>query len=137
MRKGRVHHGDWARRFEDLRPGFGDDVISFFFDLKLILPPGLTSSDVQRARQTVERRLQRIVRKRDRVVWTADGFFLMVSTTDKARAGAAAERVEQDVALTLGVGDNARDFGHWCDDDVDAPAAALELDEGDVAPAWA
>lgn len=137
MRKGPVHHGDWARRFEDLRPGFGDDVISFFFDLKLILPSGLTSGDVQRARQTVERRLQRIVRKKDRVVWTAEGFFLLVATTDKARAGAAAERIEQDVALTLGVDDSARDFGHWCEDDADAPSAAFDADEGDATPAWA
>lgn len=138
MRKGHVHHGDWARRFEDLRPGFGDDVISFFFDLKLILPSGLPAGDVQRACQTVERRLQKIVRKKDRVVWTADGFFLLVATTDKARAGAAAERIEQDIALTLGLGENGRDFGHWCDNDGEASAQMMaDFDDGDAAPAWA
>jgi hypothetical protein len=49
----------------------------------------------------VERRLQRTVRKKDRIVWTADGFFLLVATTDPARAGAAAERVHADVCEHL------------------------------------
>lgn len=51
--------------------------------------------------QAVERRLQCTVRKKDRIMWTADGFFLLVATTDPARAGAAAERVHADVCEHL------------------------------------
>jgi hypothetical protein len=121
MRNGHVHHGAEVRgvaiggagavvpsfdsgvprRFEDLVAGFPEDVTSFFFDLKLMLPAGITGPDFHLARQAVERRLLRVVRKKDRVVWTADGFFLLVATTDVARAGAAAERVEQDVTALL------------------------------------
>lgn len=119
MGKGNVYHGvegregmhavparfdsGIPRRFEDLVAGFPEDVTSFFFDLKLMLPAGMTGSDYHRAREAVERRLLRIVRKKDRVVWTADGFFLLVATTDVARAGAAAERVERDVSTSLGL----------------------------------
>ncbi len=119
MSKGNVYHGvegregthavsarfdsGIPRRFEDLVAEFPEDVTSFFFDLKLMLPAGMTGSDYHRAREAVERRLLRIVRKKDRVVWTADGFFLLVATTDVARAGAAAERVERDVSTSLGL----------------------------------
>lgn len=101
MGRGRNHNAERHRRFEDIAVDRPLDATSFFFDLKLILPDGMTQSDVHRARQAVERRLQRTVRKKDRIVWAADGFFLLVATTDPARAGAAAERVHADVCEHL------------------------------------
>lgn len=101
MGKGRSACTHRRQRFEDFTGLPPTDASSFFFDLKLMLPDGMTQSDVHRARQTVERRLQRTVRKKDRIVWTADGFFLLLATTDPARAGAAAERVHQDVCALL------------------------------------
>lgn len=101
MGKGRSNSVHRRQRFEDFTGLAPTDASSFFFDLKLMLPDGMTQSDVHRARQTVERRLQRTVRKKDRIVWTADGFFLLLATTDPARAGAAAERVHQDVCALL------------------------------------
>jgi hypothetical protein len=105
MGKGRIHHPKSRQRFEDLADGPPPhDGASFFFDLKLMLPDGMTAHDLQRARQTVEHRLQRTVRKKDRVVWTADGFFLLMATSHPARAGAAAERVHQDLCALLAGG---------------------------------
>jgi hypothetical protein len=101
MGRGRQRSTERHRRFEDVAGERPLDATSFFFDLKLILPDGMTQSDVHRARQAVERRLQRTVRKKDRIMWTADGFFLLVATTDPARAGAAAERVHADVCEHL------------------------------------
>lgn len=101
MGKGRVNQSPYRQRFEDFSGEPPMDASSFFFDLKLMLPDGMTQSDVHRARQTIERRLQRTVRKKDRIVWTADGFFLLIATTDPARAGAAAERVHEDVCSLL------------------------------------
>lgn len=107
MGKGHVHHSKIERaslrrrRFEDFADEAPDDAASFFFDLKLMLPQGMTAADVHRARQTVERRLQRTVRKKDRIVWTADGFFVLIATTDPARAGAAAERIHEDIRAVL------------------------------------
>lgn len=106
MKKASVSHStaeraSFRKRFEDMIEAAPYDVTSFFFDLKLLLPPGMTASDVHRARQSVERRLQRTTRKKDRIVWTPDGFFLMLATTDPARAGAAAERVHQDICTVL------------------------------------
>ena len=102
MSKRRIHHQGSQQRFEDLAHGpLPMDGASFFFDLKLMLPAGMTAPDVQRARQTVERRLQKTVRKKDRIVWTADGFFLVMATSHPARAGAAAERVHQDICALI------------------------------------
>jgi hypothetical protein len=102
MGKGRFHHHEPRQRFEDLTHGpRPQDGASFFFDLKLLLPAGMTAPDVQRARQTVERRLLKTVRKKDRIVWTADGFFLVMATSHPARAGAAAERIHQDLCALL------------------------------------
>lgn len=102
MGKGRIHRHGPRQRFEDLADGPRPlDGASFFFDLKLMLPPGMTAPDVQRARQTVEHRLQKTVRKKDRIVWTAGGFFLVMATSHPARAGAAAERVHEDVCALL------------------------------------
>jgi hypothetical protein len=106
MKKAHVRHSPAARasfrkRFEDMVEAAPYDVSSFFFDLKLLLPPGMIASDVHRARLSVERRLMRTIRKKDRIVWTPDGFFLMLATTDPARAGAAAERVHQDICAVL------------------------------------
>jgi hypothetical protein len=106
MKKASVSHStaqcaSFRKRFEDMVEAHPYDVSSFFFDLKLLLPPGMTAADTHRARLAVERRLQRTIRKKDRIVWTADGFFLMLATTDPARAGAVAERVHQDVCAVL------------------------------------
>lgn len=102
MSKRRIQQQGPQQRFEDLAHGpLPMDGASFFFDLKLMLPAGMTAPDVQRARQTVERRLQKTVRKKDRIVWTADGFFLVMATSHPARAGAAAERVHQDICDLL------------------------------------
>jgi hypothetical protein len=106
MRKANVsrlmgERGWVRRRFEDAVEPRQHDVTSFFFDLRLILPPGMPAADVYRARIGVERRLHRTVRKHDRIVWCADGFFLLVATTDEARAGAAAERVHADLCAML------------------------------------
>lgn len=108
MGKGHVHHSKIERaslrrqRFEDFSNEAPDDAASFFFDLKLLLPEGMTAADIHRARQAVERRLQRTVRKKDRIVWTAEGFFVLIATTDPARAGAAAERIHEDIRAVLG-----------------------------------
>lgn len=110
MREAQIKHStpepaDFHRRFEDVAEDKRDDAVSFFFDLKLMLPAGLPAQDLHRARLKVERRLHRVVRKRDRIVWTADGFFLLLATTDPARAGAAAERIHQDICAVLTGGD--------------------------------
>jgi hypothetical protein len=103
MGKGR--HRTRRERFEDHGHGADTDAASFFFDLKLLLPPGMTEHDVQVARQKIEHRLQRTLRKKDRVFWTAGGFFLLIATSHPARAGAAAERVQEDLAAFLNSGD--------------------------------
>jgi len=97
-----LQHASFRRRFEDLAEDANDDAISFFFDLKLMLPAGLTATDFHRARLNVERRLHRTVRRKDRIAWTDEGFFLLLSTTDPARAGAAAERINADICAALG-----------------------------------
>jgi hypothetical protein len=99
---GKRHHDYRVKRFDDLAHVPPNDAASFFFDLKLILPAGTTGHDVQRARQKIEHRLQRTLRKKDRVVWTADGFFLSMGTVHPARAAAAAERVHKDICKLLG-----------------------------------
>jgi hypothetical protein len=106
MKKSSISHStaeraSFRKRFEDMIEAAPFDVTSFFFDLKLLLPPGMVASDVHRARLSVERRLMRTIRKKDRIVWSPDGFFLMLATTDPARAGAAAERVHQDICVVL------------------------------------
>ena len=99
MSKGRKRsHRD---RYDDLVHMPHSDAASFFFDLKLLLPPGMTAHDVQIARQKIEHRLQRTLRKKDRVVWTAQGFFVMMETSHPARAGAAAERLQQDLCAFI------------------------------------
>jgi hypothetical protein len=90
------------KRFEDLSHVPPDDAASFFFDLKLLLPPGTTGHDLQRARQKIEHRLARTLRKKDRVSWTADGFFLSMATSHPARAASAAERIHNDICEFLG-----------------------------------
>ena len=102
MGKGRFHHPTPRQRFEDVAlvdPPL--DGASFYFDLKLMLPPGTTGRDIQRARQAVEHRLLRILRKKDRVVWSSDGFFLVIATSHPVRAGAAAERIHEDICTLL------------------------------------
>ena len=101
MGKGRNHRLDRHQRFEDASPAPQNDAASFFFDLRLMLPPGMTLHDVQVARQAVEHRLQRVLRKKDRIVWTADGFFVSIGTGHPARAAAAAERIHQDICELL------------------------------------
>ena len=98
----RNHHDPRTKRFEDLSHVPQHDAASFFFDLKLLLPPGITGHEMQRAKQKIEHRLQRIVRKKDRIVWTADGFFLSMATSHPARAAAAAERIHKDICEHLG-----------------------------------
>jgi hypothetical protein len=110
MREAQIKHStpepaDLHRRFEDIAEDQREDAVSFFFDLKLMLPAGLPALDIHRARLNVERRLHRVMRKKDRMVWAADGFFLLLATTDPARAGAAAERIHQDICTALGDGD--------------------------------
>jgi len=107
MREAHINHPapervSYLRRFEDLAHDRDEDAITFFFDLKLMLPSGLTAPEIHRARVKVEHRLHRTVRKKDRIVWSADGFFLLLATTDPARAGAAAERIHQDICEALG-----------------------------------
>ena len=101
MGKGRNHRSNSHQRFEDHAVTPQDEASSFFFDLRLMLPPGMTAHDVQQARQTIEHRLQRILRKKDRMVWTADGFFVSIGTEHPARAAAAAERIHQDLCSIL------------------------------------
>ena len=101
MGKGRYHRSDRNQRFEDHAFTPQDEASSFFFDLKLMLPPGMTAHDVQMARQTIEHRLQRTLRKKDRIVWTAEGFFVSIGTEHPARAAAAAERIHQDLCALL------------------------------------
>lgn len=101
MGKGRHHRLDRHQRFEDTAHTPQDEAASFFFDLKLMLPPGMTAHDVQMARLAVEHRLQRVLRKKDRIVWTADGFFLSIGTGHPVRAAAAAERIHQDLCALL------------------------------------
>ncbi len=129
MREAQIKHStlepaDFHRRFEDLAEDKRDDAVSFFFDLKLMLPAGLPAPDIHRARLNVERRLYRVVRKRDRIVWSADGFFLLLATTDPARAGTAAERIHQDICTVLGdIADPRADALRVADDDSCAPLA--------------
>jgi len=101
MGKGRHPRLNRHQRFEDHALTPQDEASSFFFDLKLMLPPGMTAHDVQQARQTIEHRLQRILRKKDRIVWTASGFFISIGTEHPARAAAAAERIHQDLCSVL------------------------------------
>lgn len=101
MGRGRFHRMDRQQRFEDMEPAQQNDAASFFFDLRLMLPSGMTAHDVQMARQAVEHRLQRVLRKKDRIVWTADGFFLSIGTGHPARAAAAAERIHEDIRELL------------------------------------
>lgn len=135
MKKASVSHSPAARasyrkRFEDMVEAAPYEATSFFFDLKLLLPPGMVASDVHRARLSVERRLMRTIRKKDRIVWSPDGFFLMLATTDAARAGAAAERVHQDICAVLaGAGATPADAAVRVADTDEcrrAPFAALE-----------
>lgn len=100
MGKG-LHHRPRHQRFEDHAITPQDEASSFYFDLKLMLPPGMTAHDVQQARQTIEHRLQRVLRKKDRIVWTAGGFFISIGTEHPARAAAAAERIHQDLCVLL------------------------------------
>jgi hypothetical protein len=100
MGKGR-HHRSRHQRFEDHAHTPQDEAASFFFDVRLMLPPGTTAHDMQMARQAVEHRLQRVLRKKDRIVWTADGFFLSIGTGHPVRAAAAAERIHQDLCALL------------------------------------
>jgi hypothetical protein len=130
VRKAQINHREAERasirrRFEDAVEPRPHDVTSFFFDLKLLLPQGMTAGDVNRARQAVERRLLRTVRKKDRVTWTADGFFLLIATTDPARAGAAAERIQQDVCTVLGTGDTMETVVREVDPETADPAYTL------------
>lgn len=101
MGKGRHHRPDRHQRFEDHADTPQDEASSFFFDLKLMLPPGMTAHDVQQARQAVEDRLHQLLRKRDRIVWTADGVFVSIGTEHPVRAAAAAERIHQDLCALL------------------------------------
>jgi hypothetical protein len=110
MGKGRYHRSSHQQRFEDHAFTPQDEASSFFFDLKLMLPPGMTTHDVQQARQTIEHRLQKILRKKDRMVWTAEGFFISIGTEHPARAAAAAERIHQDLCSLLN-GDTVRGRG--------------------------
>ena len=100
MGKG-LHHNARHQRFEDHASTPQDEASSFFFDLKLMLPPGMTAHDVEQARQTIERRLHRTLRKKDRLVWTAEGFFISIGTEHPARAAAAAERIHRDLCEVL------------------------------------
>lgn len=110
MGKGRFHQS--RQRFEDVALNNPpQDGASFYFDLKLMLPPGMTGRDIQRARQAVEHRLLRILRKKDRVVWSGDGFFLVIATSHPARAGAAAERIHQDICAMLAGRNFVQDAG--------------------------
>ena len=112
MGKGRFHHPQARQRFEDVALNNPpQDGASFYFDLKLMLPPGMTGRDIQRARQAVEHRLLRILRKKDRVVWSGDGFFLVIATSHPARAGAAAERIHQDICAMLAGRNTMQDAG--------------------------
>lgn len=101
MGKGRHHRFDRNDRFEDMTPAPQNDAASFFFDLRLMLPEGMTAHDVQMARQAVEHRLQRVLRKKDRIMWTSDGVFVSIGTGHPARAAAAAERIHQDICELL------------------------------------
>lgn len=101
MGKGRNYRSDRQQRFEDASPMPQDEAASFFFDLRLMLPAGMTSHDVQMARQAVEHRLQKVLRKKDRITWTSDGVFVSIGTGHPARAAAAAERIHQDICDLL------------------------------------
>jgi hypothetical protein len=72
-----------------------------FFDLEPLLPAGLEAREVNRARQAIEHRVQRMVRKKDRIVWTARGFYLLIASIDADQALAAAERLRQDIVAAL------------------------------------
>ena len=109
MGKGHHYRPDRHQRFEDASPAPQDEAASFFFDLRLMLPSGMTAHDVQMARQAVEHRLQRVLRKKDRITWTADGVFVSIGTGHPARAAAAAERIHQDICELLA--GNARQHG--------------------------
>jgi hypothetical protein len=101
MGKGRHHRMNRHQRFEDHALTPQDEASSFYFDLKLMLPPGMTAHDVQMARQSIEHRLHQLLRKKDRIVWTAGGFFVSIGTEHPARAAAAAERIHQDLCAML------------------------------------
>ncbi len=101
MGKGLHHRTDRHQRFEDASPAPHNEAASFFFDLRLMLPSGMTAHDVQMARQAVEHRLERVLRKKDRITWTADGVFVSIATGHPARAAAAAERIHQDICELL------------------------------------
>lgn len=97
----RHHRSNRHQRIEDLAVTPQDEASSFFFDLKLMLPPGMTAHDVHLARQAIEHRLHQLLRKKDRIVWTAGGFFVSIGTEHPARAAAAAERIHQDLCALL------------------------------------
>jgi hypothetical protein len=101
MGKGRNYRIDRHERFEDMTPAPQNDAASFFFDLRLMRPAGMTAHDVQMARQAVEHRLERVLRKKDRITWTADGVFVSIGTGHPARAAAAAERIHRDICEML------------------------------------
>jgi hypothetical protein len=92
----------WSRR--ERRRHAGERISQraiFFFDLERLLPQKLAPHERQRARQTAEHRLQRMVRKKDRIVWTASGFYLLIGSVDPDQAFAAAERVRHDIVAAL------------------------------------
>ena len=65
----------------------------WFFDLELLLPHQPMAEGSSRAKLMVENRLQRIVRRRDRIIWTVSGFYLLIASDQTDRALIVAERV--------------------------------------------
>lgn len=64
-----------------------------FFDLELLLPHQPMAEGSSRTKLMVENRLQRIVRRRDRIIWTVSGFYLVIASEQSDRALVVAERV--------------------------------------------
>ena len=70
---------------------------TFFFNLEPLLPHPPVANGFSRTRLMVESRLQRIVRRRDRIVWTARGFYLVIASDHFDRALVVAERVRDHI----------------------------------------
>ena len=69
----------------------------FFFDLELLLPHQPIASGFERAKVLVGSHLRRIVRRKDRVLWTVSGFYLVIDCPKYDQALIVAERVKEQI----------------------------------------
>lgn len=69
----------------------------FFFDLELLLPHQPIANGFERAKRLVGNHLRRIVRRKDRILWTVSGFYLVIDCPQYDQALIVAERVKEQI----------------------------------------